>query len=257
MSIGFDTAIKHLARFADFILPPRCMSCGGKTISHAHLCGTCWSGLEFITNPHCHCCGYPFEFESPTDSLCGVCLKETPIYDWLRSPLVYGDVSKSLILKYKHGRMSEMAPVFTKLIGRVLANLPDDTVSDVPELECKPIFIPVPLHWTRLFQRRFNQSALLAQQLAENFNGEYNPRILKRHKATKSQGGLGRRERARNVVGAFSIDKNIGNQLKNQKIILVDDVYTTGATVSACAKILKKHGAKSVGVVALVRVIKR
>ena len=236
---------KYIARqILDFILPPRCTSCGKRVADPGSLCSTCFGELTFITEPNCACCGLPFEYAVSGESLCGACLQKPPAFTWARAALRYDDISSHLILSLKHSKKLENAPTITRMMRQAIAE----------KLDSIDLFIPVPLHRKRLFNRRFNQSALLARQLGEALSVPCNVMALQRIKATPPQVGLTRGQRKNNMRGAFYIKDT--SLIYNKNIVLVDDVFTTGATASACVKVLQKAGAASVGVLTLARVVK-
>ena len=177
-------------------------------------------------------------------AVCGSCLKERPYFHQTESILKYNDISRKLILAFKHGDHIELTDLFIKWINGCCSEIIDKN----------DVLVPVPLHWSRLLKRKYNQSALLAQKLAKKHHKFYEPLILKRIKATPSQGHLSPKERQKNVRGAFKVE-NL-NKIKDKSILLIDDVFTTGATVNECSKILLKAGAKSVDVITIARVVK-
>lgn len=138
----------------DAVLPARCLGCGIGVDRQGTLCHSCWGGLTFITAPQCAICGHPFEHELGTGALCGACMRQRPRFDRARAVLRYDDASRPLILRFKHGDRTDAAPAF----GRWLARAGDELLAQAD------VLAPVPLHWTRLFARRFNQAALLAQK---------------------------------------------------------------------------------------------
>ncbi len=187
----------------------------------------------------------PFDIVVEDDPMCGACLGTPPLYDWAASALAYDKISKAAILRLKHAGALENAPHFARLLVRLLQ-----------EKDAQPeICIAVPLHARRLFQRGFNQSAEIARHLAPLIGAEALPLALSRHRNTPSQAGLTRRQRWHNVSGAFKLDPKYKEALKDKHIILVDDVMTTGATIEACCKALKKAKPASIGVVTLARVL--
>lgn len=231
-------------RFIDFLLPIRCIKCGA-ILEHAQgLCTTCWPLIPFIAKPYCSCCGLPFDFEIGEDALCGACTHTRPQYKTARSVFVYTSNSKDLILKFKHTDSIYCAPIFAEWMGTL--------VKDVEQ----PLCIPVPLHWTRLFMRTYNQAGLLAQKIAKQNGWTYAPSILIRKRRTPSQGHMTKAQRISNVSRAFAVSEKQQKTLKNRTILLVDDVFTTGATLDACSKTLLKAGAKEVHALTLGRVVK-
>ncbi len=237
----------------DFLLPPRCPVCKVKIFDHGHLCASCWGELSPISAPYCKCCGLPFDYQMPGVShdqsdLCGSCLRSKPEYDCARAAVLYGGVGRRLVLGLKHGRASESAPVMARMM------LPEAQAAmrreNINPQDC--VFIPVPLHRKRLLLRRFNQAGLLASHMCHMLGGTLDAFALQRIRATASQGDFGRKGRFRNVEGAFHVLKT--SAVSDKNIVLVDDVLTTGATVSACALALKRAGAATVIVACFARV---
>lgn len=228
----------------DFVLPPRCIACGVRTERQVGLCGSCWSDLHFVTQPFCQRCGVPFEFDIPGTSICGSCLQRPPAFDKAFSPLVYDAVARDLILQFKHGDRLGHAKFFGNLMA---AQVPLFGFED-------PIFMPIPLHHWRLMHRRFNQSALLARTIAKHTGADADVLTLIRRRATPMQQGLNAKQRRDNVRAAFGLRRGRAPHVKGRDIILVDDVFTTGATVEACCKPLRKAGALKIGVLTATRV---
>lgn len=227
----------------DILLPPRCLSCTTAVDVPGRLCSDCWAGVDFIAAPQCRCCGLPFAFDEGDDSLCGGCLGNPPVFDQARAVLRYNGVARSLVLGFKHGDRTHGAPAFASWMQRSGAALLDNADA----------VTPVPLHRLRLFMRRYNQSALLAREIAAISGLTFEPDLLIRTRNTKNQGNFGRVGRFENVRGVFAVRP--GRVAAGRRIILIDDVMTTGATVNACAKVLKQAGTASVGVLTLARVV--
>jgi ComF family protein len=228
------------------VLPPRCLKCGAAVDRAGALCAACWPALAFLAPPLCACCGYPFEFDLGPGALCGSCAAEPPEYQRARAVLRYDDASRDLVLRFKHGDRIDSAPAFGRWLARAGAEL----------LAEADLIAPVPLHWWRLFRRRYNQAALLASALAGATGRPAVNDLLVRKRATPSQGGLGRAERRRNVAGAFAVHPRRRAGLGDKRVLLVDDVLTTGATAEACARALLKAGARAVDVLTLARVVR-
>lgn len=230
----------------DFLLPPRCGGCGELIDQNCALCGTCWSKLSFITKPFCETCGFPFELESEGGAICGSCLRSAPVFTKLRSAFCYENQSRDLILRFKHGDATYLTPLFTQwmeVAGREL-------------LEKADFLLPVPLHWKRLIKRGYNQAAFLAQGLAKKTGKDCFPNVLRRMRSTESQGHLTLLERRKNVSGAFYVRKQDKKILLGKTVLLIDDVFTTGATITECTKILKKAGAREINILTFARVVK-
>ena len=210
-----------------------------------------WQQLKFIDEPCCKACGFPFEFEpvglnKTVDALCLRCHAHAPAFDRARAAITYDETSRKLILDFKHGGRTDGLKFFTAQMHRA----GKDILMDADML------IPVPLHKSRLRQRRFNQAALLARGISQLSGIPYNTEILMRKKNTPSQGGqtfLGRR---RNVSGAFTMRQKLSTKITGKRIVLIDDVYTTGSTLSACARTLKRAGAAQVDALTLMRVVR-
>ena len=234
---------KILKGLLNFLLPPNCPICHQK-IERDGLCPHCFSKLEFIGTQKCSVCGQPLDVLVPGMSICGTCLKKPPYFRQAEAVFKYNDTSKKLILAFKYGDHTELANLFIKWMDQNSSAL----------IQKNDILMPVPLHWRRLLKRKYNQSALLAQKLAKKYNKRYDPLTLKRTQSTPSQGHLSPKERLKNVKNAFKI-KNT-KKVKDKSILLIDDVFTTGATVNECAKILLKAGAKSVDILTLIKVAK-
>lgn len=230
----------------DAVLPPRCLACGVTVETVGALCPDCWGRMEFLGPPHCACCGYPFEFDMGAGALCGACTREHPAFDRARAVLRYDDASRDLVLAFKHADRTDGAPAFGRWLARAGAEL-------VAEAD---IVAAVPLHWTRLFARRYNQAALLALAVGREAGLPVVPDLLVRRRRTPSQGRLSAAARARNVAGAFALHRRHGAAVAGRRVLLVDDVLTTGATVAACARLLRRNGAAAVEVLTLARVVR-
>jgi ComF family protein len=208
------------------------------------VCGACWSDIAFISAPYCQCCGTPFEFTVAERSVCGRCLAAPPVYHRARSVVLYDDASRSLLLRFKHGDGLHMTGLFGAWMARAGVEL----------LAEADLLVPVPLHWTRLFTRRYNQAAALVLDLAVRAGVAADIDTLERARRTPSQGSRTRSARARNVQGAFRIAPDARARVKGKRVLLVDDVLTSGATVSACGRVLLRAGAERVDVLTVARV---
>jgi ComF family protein len=232
----------------DAILPPRCLSCAGAVDRQGTLCLTCWSGLTFIAPPHCACCGEPFDVTMVMDAadslLCATCIGEPPVYNRARSVLTYDDGCRSMILGFKHADQTYAAAAFGAWLARAGADLL------VPDA----VLAPVPLHRWKLFSRRYNQAALLAHAVGRHASLTVVANLLVRHRRTTPQGNHSRTGRRRNVRGAFHVRPRLVERIRGRPVVLIDDVLTTGATVSECARVLLRAGASRVDVLTLARV---
>jgi ComF family protein len=239
--------LRRLARGAlEAVLPARCLGCGALVDRQGSLCPSCWGGIDFLGAPLCARCGMPFEQNVGEGALCGGCIGRPPEFARARAVFRYDERSRQLVLGFKHGDRLHGAPAFGKWMARAGAALLADA----------SVIAPVPLHWTRLFGRRYNQSALLAAALARESGVPHLPDLLIRRRRTPSQGRLNAAERRRNMRGAFALNKRFAGRLEGRRVLLVDDVFTTGATVGACARILLKAGAAGVDVLTLARVVR-
>ncbi len=244
---GADSSLGSLAKLMlDALLPPQCLSCGAIVEGHGLLCPTCWDEVVFLSPPCCDACGLPFEYDPGEGVLCGACCRQRPVFQRARSVMAYDTHSRRLILTFKHGDRTDAAPA----LGRWLLRAGSDLIADAD------LVAPVPLHWTRLFIRRFNQAALLARALRRRAGPPVVLNLLIRHRRTPSQGRLGPALRRRNVRGAFALRSSMAREIKGKRVLLIDDVLTTGATVSACARTLLAGGAEAVDVLTLARVIR-
>ncbi len=234
---------KAAATVADFLLPGRCLRCGIVVSETGALCSSCWEGMSFIAAPHCDRCGQPFEVDPVGGGICASCIADPPAYARARSVFRYDDASRALILRFKHGDRTGAAPHFARWMARAGGEL----------LAGDPVLVPVPLHPWRLWRRRYNQAAMLAQAIAKQAGKPCIPDALVRVRATPSQGRLGRGQRRRNVKGAFQVKR--AGAIEGNRVILVDDVLTTGATVDECVRVLQRGGASQVDVLTLARVV--
>lgn len=228
----------------DLLLPPRCLKCGVEIGGDGALCADCWHGITFLQPPCCARCGLSFEVDLGADAICGACAREAPLYARARAALRYDDASRTLVLAFKHGDKLQLAPALGRFMRRAGAEL----------LAACELVAPVPLHWTRLFTRRYNQAAVLAHALVHDGGPPVVADLLERRRATPSQGRSGRADRQRNVRGAFALKR--GRGVAGRRVLLIDDVLTTGATVSECARTLLEAGATAVDVLTLARTVR-
>lgn len=238
-------AIKLLRPALDFVLPQRCATCAVITPAGGTFCADCWQQVHFLNPPWCSACGVPMPFETTEDQFCASCLAKPPRHDGIRAAVAYGEASSQIALRLKYGGKVGLAKM---IAGHLTRHLPDD--------HSRLVIAPVPLHWTRLWSRSFNQSALIAGALARDQSLTMIPDLLLRTKRTPLLRGLSQVERRRTVNRAFALNPKWVGKLDGARVILVDDVYTTGATTDACIKALKKGGAEWVQIFCWARVLR-
>jgi ComF family protein len=227
------------------VLPPTCLSCRKPSGAGGGLCAKCWQSAGFIERPYCERLGTPFSYDSGGPLISPAAFADPPAFDRARSAMRFSDVARDLVHLLKYGDRLDLVKPFAKWMTRAGGEI----------LQEADALVPVPLHWTRLFQRRFNQSAELARVIAKQSGLGVIDDTLLRVRATPPQVGLARDERAKNVHGAFSIDKAARAKVKGRRIVLIDDVLTTGATANACARVLRRAGATRIDVLTLARVV--
>ena len=241
-------SFRQLGRRAlDFVLPPVCLRCRTLVSDPQSLCAKCWSELKFLAEPLCACCGLPFPHALGAGVKCAACVARPPVFSKARAALAYDDISRDLILPLKHADRLEAATIF----ARWMANAAADLITETDTL------VPVPLHWRRLAKRRYNQAAVLAHEIARMHKLHVDTAALQRPRPSVSQGEMpSARARLKNVARAFTVADAQKERIAGRRILLVDDVLTTGATLNACAKALKRAGAASVSAVTLARVVR-
>lgn len=236
-----------LTALADLLFPTLCLSCGVVLPERGEhpLCTDCFDGIRFITAPLCPVCGIPYPVEESPDHVCGDCLVKKRHIGTARSLGVYESILHDAIHAFKYGGNLTLG----EQLGRLMA------AHDYPSFRIRDysLILPVPLHPRRLRQRGFNQSVILAREISRQHGVDMDFRALRRIVDTESQAGLKKEERRSNIRKAFSITGP--ERLRGQKILLVDDVYTTGSTLAECAKTLLKGGAEAVGALTLARAV--
>jgi ComF family protein len=233
-----------LRRGLDVALPPLCPGCRDLVTDNG-LCPACWSRLAFIAPPYCPRLGIPFAYDPGPGILSMQAIADPPAYQRARAAVRYDDVARALVHAFKYGDRLDLAP----LMGRWMARAGHELIGEADAL------VPVPLHWRRLWTRRFNQSAALAEAIARASGVAVAHTPLRRVKATAQQVGLSRAERATNVQGAFRVAPAAKGEVAGRRLIVIDDVLTSGATADACARALLRAGAAQVDVLVFARVV--
>lgn len=241
LSIGRAATDRVIA----FALPPRCPGCGTVVTADHSFCLACWRALDFLGGPACGACAEPLELAFDEQARCGACLADPPPFDRAIAAVAYGETARALALKLKHGGRPGIA---TTMAGVMARSLPVD-LDDM-------LVAPVPLHRRRLWARGYNQAALIARALVARSGGMLALDLLARRKATPMLRGMGPAARTRTVAHAFAIGPRWKDGVRGARVLLVDDVYTTGATVRACARVLRRAGAAEIVVASWARVVR-
>jgi ComF family protein len=234
------STLRHLL---DFALPPRCPGCGAIIDEPHRICLDCWSQLVFLGEPCCARCALPFDYPAGSNALCGGCLAAPPAFERMRAAVAYGDIPRQVALKLKYGGRPGVAATMARFMAR--------------HLEVGEAWLaPVPLHRWRIWKRGYNQAALIASALARRDGLEARLDLIERVKATPPLKAMNPKARRDAVRGAFRVSARHKPDLRGRTVVLVDDVFTSGATANACARILKRAGAVRVEVLCWARVVK-
>jgi ComF family protein len=226
-----------LSSLVNYILPNRCSTCSGLIGQEQGLCTSCFAKLNFVTSPYCSCCGFPFEFAIEGQNLCGRCVAKPPNYDLARSLLKFDLESRRIIHAFKYNDRTEHSQMFAKLL----------VARYKKEIDEVDLIVPVPMHRIKRIFRQYNPAQILAQDISDLLKIPMIPDVLIKTKWTKAQTKLTKYERKRNLSG--SLEFNTKRMVKGMKVLLVDDVRTTGTPCNSCAKILKRAGVTSVKLV--------
>ena len=229
---------------ADVIVPPCCLVCRAPLNAHHLLCAACWRDVHFIRPPLCDVLGIPLPFDTGERMVSAAAAARPPAYDRARAVAHFSGAMRTLVHQFKYADRHDGRALF----GRWLMDAGRDVLADTH------VIVPVPLTRWRLLLRRFNQAAIIAQELSRQCGRPADPQLLRRTRFSKSQVGLTHDQRRRNVAGAFSVMSGRRGRVEGRNVLLVDDVITTGATAEACARALRRAGAARVDVLALAMV---
>jgi ComF family protein len=235
-----------LRRTADLALPAHCLACSRAVASHGSLCSKCWSGLRLIEKPYCARLGIPFAYDLGPNALSAEAIADPPPFERCRAVAAFDDISRRLVHGLKYRDRMELAAWMGRWMSRAGPELIDEA----------DIIVPVPLHRWRLWHRRFNQSAALGSIVAVKAGKPFDGTVLQRIRPTRQQVGLSANERDENVRGAFRVAKADRIAVAGRRVLLVDDVYTTGATAKAATRALLRAGASAVDVLVFARVVR-
>ena len=232
------------ASVVNTLLPSTCLICDVFVARNGGCCSSCWAKLQYIRYPLCPVMGSPFSVDMGEHFLCAEAIANPPPFDRLRAVLIYDELAGRLVSSIKNRDRGDLVPWVSRWMH----------VAGKELLKDADVILPVPLHPSRLRKRRFNQSAELARSIGRLSGVNYAPELLIRQKPTRQQVGLSRQERERNVSGAFTTPEFMKIHLKKQRVVLVDDVYTTGATVKSAVRALRRGGAGNIDVLVFAKV---
>ncbi len=227
------------------LFPPVCAGCRRRVAEPGVLCAECWPRLRLIERPWCPVMGTPFVHDMGEGFLSAEAIADPPPFERARAAVAYSGVARQMVQGLKYQDRTDLAPWMARWMMRAGADL-------IAEAD---VIVPVPLHWRRFFRRQFNQSAELARALSRLGGVSFEPAAVKRVKLTRQQVGLQRTEREQNVRAAFHVPAEAEILIAGRRVLLIDDVYTTGATVRAVTRALKKGGAGAVDVLTFARVL--
>jgi ComF family protein len=250
LSLGAQAVKRAGAAALDLLYPPVCLACRRAIGAHGGLCPACWSAMRFIERPYCERLGTPFETDLATSEsgrfLSSAAVADPPVFARARAVVRFEEgPARLLVHRLKYGDRGELAAPMGRWMARAGAELLDEA----------DVLIPVPLHRLRLAHRRFNQSAALARTIAQESGVPLRSDILTRPKPTPPQVGLTRRLRARNMQGAFAVAEEKRIEIGGRRVVLVDNVMTSGATLNAASRVLLRAGAKQVDALVFARVV--
>lgn len=234
-----------LASAVGLVYPPACVGCRAATSEAQGLCAQCWAGLGLIERPYCERLGTPFEVDLVAGLISPAAIADPPVFARARAACRFDGTARELVHRLKYGDRTELA----LMLGRMMAQAGREVIAEAD------LIVPVPLHRFRLWTRRFNQAAALAAAITRQSGRPCAPQALARVKRTKQQVGLTKAQRADNLQGAFKVLPAMRPQIEGKRILLVDDVLTTGSTVNAASRALLRGGASAVDVLTFARVV--
>ena len=239
---------------ADALVPATCLCCERRVVAAGTACPECWCELRFIERPYCEVLGTPFTYDLGPGALSAEVIAAPPPFQRARAPLAYEGAAIRLVTALKFADRTDLAPWMARWMWRAAHDY--RPTEGEGRQGAGPVLVPVPLHRARMVQRSTNQAGELTRALARLSGFDHRPDWLVRPKHTRPQVGLGREARIRNMAGAFAVPETARSDLQGRRVVLVDDVFTTGATLAACARVLKRGGARHVDCLTFARVVK-
>lgn len=233
-----------LSAIPDTLVPNTCLTCERHVGRQGGCCPDCWGQLRFVSKPFCPVMGAPFSVDMGEAILSAEAIADPPPFDRLRTVMLYDDLARRLVSSVKYSDRTDLVP----WISNWMEVAGKELIADAD------FVLPVPLHSSRLHSRRFNQAGEISRHIARNAAKPYKPEYLIRRKPTRQQVGLTEKQRARNVSGAFKVPEEMKIYIKSKRVLLIDDVYTTGATAKSATRALKRAGASHVDVLVFAKV---